>query len=163
MGEHFSAVGAMETFEDLVKKMNGWLGQLSNAVDVVNMSHADAVDIKMPRPKDLIVTFQDDPSAQPEQTPAIVVEIEGSAVERVAPLKGMSAASLYVVDEAHNAVDTRLKLMRWVDAIRTHCTSASSLLGSNIRVVPRREQYVMGKTKGDLNGFSLKVDLFISF
>jgi hypothetical protein len=34
---------------------------------------------------------------------------------------------------------------------------------SGIRVMPRRESYVMGKAKGDLNAFQVKYDLAISF
>lgn len=151
------------SFEQLLVALKKWAGDLQYAVAAVNQSVTDGVTISMPRAKDLIVTFPDDYTAQPEQVPAIVMEVEHSAAEKPVPLKGVTTASLFLADEATNGAKARLKLVRWVDALRKHCQSEKSLLGSNVRVMLRREQYLMGKTKGDLNGFSLKVDLLISF
>lgn len=153
----------MKTFEELIALLGTWLQDLDGPVDAKNATITDGVTLKMPRTKDLVVTFPEDSSVEPEQLPAIVLEVEGSMLEHVAPVRGAMAASLYLVEEAQTASKARLKLSRWVGVIRSHCTSGASLLDSNIRIVPRRESYVMGKAKGDLNAFQLKVDLIVTF
>lgn len=151
------------TFEETFQAIQAWLAGIESTVNAINAGVSDGNNIKMPRPKDLIITFPEDASVQPEQMPAIVLELEGSVMERIAPLKGSMGASLYVADDAKSGSQARVKLIRWIDAIRSHCLGGASVLGSNIRVVPRRESFVMGKAKGDLNAFQLKVDLVISF
>jgi len=151
------------TFEETFQAIQTWLAGIESTLEVINTGVTDGNNIKMPRPKDLILTFPEDASVQPEQMPAIVLEVEGSVMERIAPLKGSMGASLYVADDAKSGSQARIKLIRWIDAIRSHCLSGASVLGPNMRVVPRRESFVMGKAKGDLNAFQLKVDLVISF
>jgi hypothetical protein len=151
------------TFEELVQALQQWLSGMEAAVSGTNALAADDIQIRMPRSKDLIVTFPEDASASPEQMPAMVLEIEGSTAASIAPLKGALGASLYIADEAKTGSQARVKLVRWVDTVRRYCTGSTSIIGSNTRVVPRRESFVMGKAKGDLNGFQIKIDLAISF
>src|ERR1035441_9770249 len=146
------------TFEETFQAIQTWLSGLESAVNAINKGVTDGNLIKMPRPKDLILTFPEDASVQPEQMPAVVLEIEGSMVGKIAPLTGQMGASLYVADDAKSGAQARIKLIRWIEIGRNHCLSGASVVGSNIRVVPRRESFVMGKAKGDLNAFQLKVD-----
>jgi len=153
----------MNTFEETAAAIRAWLEGLAPTVDAVNARFDDGNNIKMPRSKDLIVTFPEDASAQPEQMPMMVLEIEMAQWQSIAPAKGVMSASLYLADEAKSGAQARTKLMRWTDAIRSYCMSGSSVMHSGIRVMPRRESYVMGKAKGDLNAFQVKYDLAISF
>lgn len=155
----------MNTFEDTTAAIRAWLEGLAPTVEAINarVQATDGITIKMPRSKDLIVTFPEDASAKPEQMPMMVLEVEGTQWQSIAPAKGVLSACLYLADEAKSGSQARTKLLRWVDAVREYSMGGASVMSSGIRVVPRRESFVMGKAKGDLNAFQVKFDLAISF
>jgi hypothetical protein len=151
------------TFEDVVNDIQEWIESIGDTIDNVNARHTDGVLLDTPREKDIIVTFMDDELSKPEQCPAVIIEIQGAGWSSpvVGSFHGAIGGSVYVIDEASSVEKTRKKLMRWVDALNTHCTAESSVLRCG-RIVPKNCQFSMGKSAGNLNSFFLKLDFILS-
>jgi hypothetical protein len=153
------------TFEQNVIAIRGWLESMGSAVDATNARATDQVLLALPRAKDLLVTFEGDEEAKPEQLPAMVLQLADLTADTsntTSQYKGMLYGTLYLVDEAVSIGECRTKLMRWIDTVKAHCLSPDAIMGSFSRINLRGTSFNIGRESGDTNTLVVRFELAIS-
>lgn len=157
------------TFEMIFHGISTWLGALNTAIAQKNAQITDGVELAAPRERDVVVTFLGDSAGQPDQCPAVVVEIafgQDAVNTNVAQFHGTIHATLYLVDDATSVEDARLKISRWADVIRAHCNAPSAFVGGLSKIRPQHFGVRLGRrndlSAGDMNVFEVQTDLEIS-